>query len=679
MRALGTTIRYAFAGTAVFGVANMVRNLAEMQRQLGQIAAIGSVAGPGGGSIPLTSQMIAQLGSDVRQAAVDSITPVNDFNNAVLNLYSTIQNVPPNQAVEMVKTTARTAQLMQVNVQDAQQAFLQMQTAFRRPHNTAEIKKQQREFFTLISLAPGGPAAGQQIIQQLGPLSSVMAFGRGTQEQMLGLTLASLRGGGTPGTNLRGLQFLLQTIASPGTQTKSSQAALASVGVTPQFIARHGVTAGLMKVLARIRQGGVGGNVHALMTADDASIDNLDASGDPAAAMSNLGITGSGSQFAAKAFHRIHALRIAIRLATQMTRTSDTASIADDLKVITDAANGHVTDVNNVSKAWKRFQNQARLSEAAQAISSMGLDVANTFSPALNFVARGVTGFERFEHRHQREIAYGGTATLAALLLGGRRLLASGLLKGAGGAAIVGTGLVSGDQTRGGSPVNPLFVFVVGQLGNPFQWGKLMAGAAAGTGATAAAEGAAAGAAATTTASRFSRLAKVGSRSIWPLIAVGALYESEKFSRQQEQMDERRRAVSPHSHSLLDYLRHTRSGGVHIGVPGIGPHIGFGGHPNLTPSEQRIFDQLKAGTISADEAEQRLRRVAPTGDLRAAGIPKLLNLKAKANITIKLDQKDPKSGKTTTRNVPVTIDLVPDFTSPAPQTRGQHTTSRGGR
>jgi len=44
-RAIGTTIRYAVAGGAVFGLANMVNNLRNVQQQLGLMQAIGSRQG----------------------------------------------------------------------------------------------------------------------------------------------------------------------------------------------------------------------------------------------------------------------------------------------------------------------------------------------------------------------------------------------------------------------------------------------------------------------------------------------------------------------------------------------------------------------------------------------------------------------------------------------------------
>jgi hypothetical protein len=45
MRAFGTTVRYALAGTAIFGITSMIGKLNQLQQQLGLISAIAPTAG----------------------------------------------------------------------------------------------------------------------------------------------------------------------------------------------------------------------------------------------------------------------------------------------------------------------------------------------------------------------------------------------------------------------------------------------------------------------------------------------------------------------------------------------------------------------------------------------------------------------------------------------------------
>jgi hypothetical protein len=680
MRALGTTLRYAFAGSVIFGVTSMVRNLSQIQDQLGQIAAIGSVAGPGG-SIPLTTQQISDLGSQTRQAAIDAVTPVSDFNDAVLNLYSTIQNVPPNRAVEMVKVFAETARLTQTDVTSLQQVALQSQFAFHRPHTIEEARRQSREYFALISQAPGGAANAPQIYQQLGPLARVFAFGRGTQEQMLGFTLAALRGGGTPATNLRGLQYLAQTVASPDEQTKTSRAAFHSIGITDDFIRRHGIAAALRVVLQRINQGGVGGNLTGLRGLDDDALSQIEAQSgdDPFAAMSNLGVSGEGAQLAARLFHRVHALRTVIGLATRTQHGPGVEStVADDLTLINDAATNHVNDVNNLAKAWNRFRQQSRLPQAAQALQSASVGIATEAERIINYhgiLTRGITSGGREVNRHP-DIALGALLTTGALALRGGRL---GLLTGAGrrvaGGAVLAQGLSGDTHTPGATPQNPMFVFIVGQLSNPFGRG-ITTGPGGGGPGPIVAGGAGSEA---TRVGRLARLRNVGGRLLGPVsvgLALGEGYNA-LFPEGDREVyglgrDSRSRV---RQHPILSYLGLGHMGG---GFLGFGRHFQYTHDP--TAGERGIMSLYQSGRITSDQAERRLRAVAQThpGQWQALAERGIV-VSGRATVDVNVHQLDAHGRRARTTKKSVSVDLLPDFTAPAPTHRGRAKTTRGGR
>jgi len=681
MRALGTTLRYAFAGSVVFGVSNMVRNLSQIQTQLGQIAAIGSQAGPGGGSIPLTGSQISGLAETVRQAATDTITPVNQMNDAVLNLYSTIQNVPPNRAVEMVKEFAKTAILTQTDVTTLQQVALQSQFAFHRPHTVAEARRQAQEYFTLISAAPGGPAAAGQIFQQLGPLARVFAFGHGTQEQMLGFTLAALRGGGTPATNLRGLQYLVQTVASPDEQQKTSRSAFHRLGITDEFVRKYGVAKALERVLGAIRSGGVSGGAN-LRNLDDDTLAQVEAqaAGDPFAATSQLGIGGTGATLAAQLFHRVHALRTAVGLATQTQRGPGVdATVADDLQRIADAANGHAKDVDDLQKAWTRFRQQSRLPQAAQAIQTMTLDVATELESVINYRGKltgGITDLSKQVHAHP-DISIAALLGIGALALrGGRAGLLAGGARGALGGSVVAQGVLSGQNVPGGSPLNPLFVWVVGQGFNPFG-GRVMfpkkigpeeepppgSGGISGFFRRQAGNIGAGGLA---LASRFGGAARqVGGAGRSGLLLFGAeapaLGDMLSIAQGKDPFAYEVKGNYP----LLRFFQEHRKYG--------------------SPAERDVIRRFNTSTdpqfgFNEAASAKRLREIAHTyprqwADLVRQGV---VVMTGHAKIDINVNEKDA-SGKTTrTTKKKVTVDLFPDFTTQAPNTR-RGNTRRGGR
>jgi hypothetical protein len=481
-RAIGTTIRYAVAGTAVFGLTRMVDQLKNVQVQLGLISAIGETAS----GAPLVGRNLNELFNQSRAGAVEAITPITDYNNAVINLLSTIQGVPQDQITPIVTTISQAARLAQVSAEDATKAFTTMNVAFGRTPNLANIRRMAQEFFILTREAPGGAAAGQQVIGQLGQLAAVTRAGRGTPEDMFSLLLTSLRGGIPPSQTGRGLQFLVQTLAFPGQQVADSRRALASVGITSD--ADLTLQQRLTRIFSRARALGMTGDTNKLNNLDDETLAGLEASpGGTTGALNQLGIGGRGAAFLGTIFRRIHALRTALAIESQI----ESGDAQTDLLKMQRAAQGHTSDINNMALAWEKFRRQARLQQASVAIESMGLQVAKVFEPVLNFASGLIggtnaqgrpTGLHGVMQRHQeatRNIAIGGAVFLGALgiargaglgrLPGIRRIpVLSTLMGGNIGRGFVmanaAQAAISGNTQIGGSPQNPIYVVVVGQL-----------------------------------------------------------------------------------------------------------------------------------------------------------------------------------------------------------------------
>src|SRR5215831_5311880 len=165
-RALGTTIRYAVAGQAIFGLTRMIGQLKDVQQQLGLMQAIGE---PAGGGI-FSDNAIKQMGDSLRQASVDSLTPINEINDATINYLSTVQGVKQSELPDIIKNIGQAAKLSQTPVE------------------------------ALIKTAPGGVSAAPEIAAQIPTLASMfqMAPGRSVsprlaQAQMMSLTLGAVR------------------------------------------------------------------------------------------------------------------------------------------------------------------------------------------------------------------------------------------------------------------------------------------------------------------------------------------------------------------------------------------------------------------------------------------------------------------------------------------------------
>lgn len=454
-KAIGTTIRYAIAGRAVFGLAGMYGQLKDIQVQLGLISAIGATKVGGQGGQLIQGQNLDKLFVSSLKGARDSITPVNEYNSALINLLSTVSDLPEDQLTPIVTTISQASKLAQVNAEDATKAFTTMNVAFGRQTNFQNIHRMAQEFFILTREAPGGIAAGAQVITQLGQLATVTRLAQGTPENMMGLLLGTLRSGIPPAQAGRGLQFLLQTIGLPGQQSKASREALASVGVRP------GVDMPLMERLNRIfgraRKLGMKGNLGRITHMDDESLDAIDQAG---GGVSDLGLHGPGAEFLGKIFHRIHALRTALALLQQANK----GQLQTDLNDMNEVIRGHVSDVNDMDKAWRRFANQAKLQQIGVTLNAMSLQIVKSFEPLLNLPAGPLRKMADVMTAHPKETTLGAWATVAGVAaLGGARYLRGGAAKGAG--ALQAAQSLAGEVPTG-ALTNPFYVRVIGGIFN---------------------------------------------------------------------------------------------------------------------------------------------------------------------------------------------------------------------
>lgn len=477
-RAIGTTIRYAVAGTALYGLTSMVSKVSQLNVQLAQMQAI-SNSGIGT-SVGISNAQVPTLLNNLMQTSVDTITPLNEVNDAATNFLSTVQNVKPSELPTMLQQIGIGAKIAQTPIEDLTQAATTMQVAFNRRVNPQSIGQFSRMWQMLITTAPGARIAGSTIAQAMPGLASMfqLAPGKGIQgnvgqAQMMALTLGVLRTGMPAATGMRGLTYLLQSIAQP---SAGASKALATIGITPQSVAQQGIFANVMKLLRTITHTG---NAKQLGAIPDDTMDTLDSSngnlpGIPAAEMTRLRAM----------IPRIHGIRAALILSSQLQQRGDVSSIQQDLQHMLEVQDQNSKDTHNLNRAWQQFRQRARLADAANALNTMGLQVAQTFEPIMGFAAQHVidpvTSAARRHPRATRDIVLGSGAFLAAMGIGRftgiGRMLPKGLRESGLGKLLgsgVGQGFVNeraitaamtGGTGLGASPQNPLYVTVVGQL-----------------------------------------------------------------------------------------------------------------------------------------------------------------------------------------------------------------------
>ena len=470
-KAFGTTIRYAIAGSTLYGLGNMVRQLSQVNQQLGQMQALSEI-GPG---TRFSDSNMNNLFVDLQNTAMDTITPLQDVNDAAVNFLSTVQGVKPSELPAMLTEIGRAAKLSQTNMEDLTQAATVAQVQFKRPTNVRTVGQFTSMWTQLIGEAPGAVTAAPSIAQALPGLAAVFTGAGGgggvskanMQAQLMSLTLGVLRTGMPPATAMRGLQYFIQSIAFAKKGTKNA-AALAQIGVTPEFIDQHGIYAAVMKVL------------HNIKGVDPATMKQL--AGLPEDSNALPGVSAAERNQLAQMIPRIHGQRAAIILASQLQRHGQVESLAGDLQTMLGAMGVNTKQTKENAKAWQDFEKRSRLAEATIAIQNMGTQVAMMFNPLFNFVAKAPIGLAHLMNRHSGFATIAGR-TMVGLLAGGAigRMFGVGNLPGirripgmqrllGGSNSMVPQGLaamaaLSGNPgILGATPQNPMYVSVINDL-----------------------------------------------------------------------------------------------------------------------------------------------------------------------------------------------------------------------
>lgn len=658
LRAFGTTMRYAIAGTAIFGAAGTISTLSQIQTQLGQISALSGLAGvkgPRGESVALVGKSLDDMSQQVRAASINVVQPISSINESILNLLSTSQGLKQNEIVPIIEELSKGATLAQTPVENLTQAAASMNIAFGQTPSLENFRKFSREWFTLIGLAPGARAAAPQLVTQLGPLASIAKLGRMNQEQMMTLVLGATRFGGNPSTSMRGLQYLIQGIAAPtGQQGK----ALAEIGITPGYVQREGGWKALMKMLQYVGKTNTvsGAQATQLSNISEEDLQDMSDTGKLPPAMAS----GAGMAWLRRATSRVHAQRTAIILASQLQRHGDVASLMEDYNMIADKTGDQTVAY---VKGWQNFLDRAKLPQAAIALSTLGQDVATAFEPILNLGATGLTGISKLATKHKdltSGLAIGGG--LAALLYGGWRMFGSVGRRGIPAVALA-QGMTGGEGAwkgmPGESPQHPAYVWVMG-TGLQFGAGKTPP-IIAGPGGEAPAGGGAA-----TRAGRFRGLARGALK--YSIIGAAAYYGAQ--------------AAEPF---LDQYLPHW----------GKDPYKELAKKPNMQTLGQKdqgtyyynykrkkfeFSPKAFGGEFDVSEKYVAKRLGVTMAALDAVTKGKPLKVQGKAQIEVNINEKRADGTTVKTKKVSVPVELYGgfnDFPLKAPTSRGQSKTTRG--
>jgi hypothetical protein len=458
LRAVGTTLRYALAGTAVFGASNLVRQLSALQTQTALMVTLQP-------DIERTTGSIGNLLDTLQKGSNEALTPLNELGDATVNLLSSIQGVRGDDVTRIPTMLAEAAQLAQTPVEDLTKGVTGMIQAFGEAPTGANFEGLARGFLTLTRRAPGGISAGPQIVQQLGPAALAARLAHISPQQLFGLTNTVLRAGGSPATAMRGLNFLLQAIATPN---KAEAKVLGGLGITPDFVQQRGGLAAIEKLVQTMKTRGVTGNISRnapIFQADDETLSNIESMG--MGDLQGLGVGGQGLQLAQRAIGRIHGVRALIAILQQMN--PETGHLTQDITAADQAVRGIGENGTALSDQFKDFRRRQPLRAASIALQNLALEAPRALQGILNPIARQAdrVGQLAVDHPHgTRRVMQVAAGALAAI--GITRFLRGGKL-GFGQAFVNERAIQASTNPEraailGGSPQNPMYVTVVGQL-----------------------------------------------------------------------------------------------------------------------------------------------------------------------------------------------------------------------
>jgi hypothetical protein len=622
MRAFGTTLRYALAGGAIFGTINAISKLGDFQAKLGNISAIGSSA-----QYPLVGKQLDQLGDQLLRVSTETVTPINQLEEAVTNLYSTVDNISPDQAVSTIETVAKTARISQADITDTTQAILGMMNAFDK--SMQDIPSLGDEFFTVTKYASGGVDFARVYAQQLGKLSQTARQGGFTLEEMSAIAISASKFGGSPASNLRAQAQLQRTVLTPS--NKKSEAFYQEAGVGK--VARRGMNGFevLMKLLT----------------------------------YANTLDTGRKREFMAGAFTRAESRNIAQLLSLSLTQAQlQTGAKRETLGTYL-GYTGREARTRTAADAFSRVMDMNSIQQAGQAMQNASIAIADAFSPIINPASRGITRsslwLQRQSAEHPHEVA--GVLGASAAGLFAARMFGRGGLGGRLGGAGLRAGAISdiatGGKIRGDSPLNPLYVVMVSELLgrnrgiNQFPGGQGPAGmppAASGRGLISRIFG---------PATWFGKGASKLGRSAIPgmdAAMLGGLAIP--------------LALDQLGISWLDYGANDAKNLSAFPRVNRLIHRDLKKRPfeSLSPAEQRAM------VMTRDMTVPRLKAAEAMLDSAVGGVNG--HVTGKATVTVNLDQADAK-GNVQRKTVKVPVPLFGAFTSPAPQTAGKNKTTRG--
>lgn len=438
MQAIGTTMRYFFAGGAIFGTMNAFRQWAEFQSKLGDIAAI---------SPNLNRSQITEIGNTLLQQSTAMATPVQELEESARNIQSTLQDLDPSQITRFTELFSKGALVAETDAYNFGNAIMGMRNAF--DLGLGDMERVADEFFQVISLSAG--MTGDEWAQFSGRVVAGAGIAGASLEQMNALMVIMTRQGATAATNVRHLAQFLQQLRNP---TQESLPFWEDIGLDEETLRTAPFQTILDTLMKAVKDRG------GLRQLDTNEINAMEQDLEfmPKDA-------GGGESLLMDLFGRMESRRAALVVLSQMLnpdrgsgfKTEQGLKSYDELLTIFDQS---TNKAENLNAAVERALDRKR-------VQQFGIAMRNMFTEALNPAERQIAGAASWLTEHADPRLVQGAA--AAMLGYGAFKVGQGgmkglkgmgrFLRGAGGVGFAAESL-AGTMPPQGSFASPFWVII---------------------------------------------------------------------------------------------------------------------------------------------------------------------------------------------------------------------------
>lgn len=466
LMAIGTTARYALAGSLVFGITGAIQRLTDFQNQLGTVAGLAGKLNTNTGTYTApNSTFLSQVGNEAELAANRVGIATNDVQDYMARFYSTFQYSDPNNKSALrdmrsfVDEVTRLQALLGAEAGDPQ-ALAGGIAGFvnQIPGGRAHVGKTTNRVANLVSFLTASTPniTGRDISRDIGRIGATMSQTGMTPDQVFSVWGQAGKAGGSSSVIGRGMAQLLGNLLHPSTPTQVKTYASLGLPTDPNALRSMGA----FNVLKRMMAAATNGPVSAT-NAGALNNENID---DPGSAINAAGVKGINLNTVYGLFSRQESARQFVNLLAQGGVKGLETYIRTQKKA---------SDANAVYARETAALHQRSLARFGVARQNISLSLARGAAwPLNNIVAPPIIAGSNFlaGHTHVREAV---DATLGALLL---RSAASRFLKarklGSAGSAAAGMALTAEaapNLLAGGTPTgardNPLWVII-----HPTSW-----------------------------------------------------------------------------------------------------------------------------------------------------------------------------------------------------------------